>query len=62
MVIEGVAGAEIDIVGVSGRFIEGIRGGSGRLMVGTAGEESGKLITGIEIDARFTWIEGVSGS
>jgi hypothetical protein len=62
MLIEGVAGAEIDIVGMSGRFIAGIGGESGRLIVGIAGEESGKLMTGTENGARVTWIEGVSGS
>ena len=60
MLILGIAGAETDIVGASGKLILGADGSSGRVMVETEGE-SGKLMTGTETNASFTWIEGVPG-
>lgn len=62
MLIEGMSGADTDIVGASGRFIVGMEGESGNFIVGTGEEESGILMTGTETWALFTWIEGVSGS
>lgn len=52
-VIDGMAGADIDIDGASGRFIVGTGGlESGRLIVGILGLESGKFIVGT-IGAEF---------
>jgi hypothetical protein len=62
MLIEGMLGVETDIVGAPDKFIVGIEGESGRFIVGIEGVESGKLMTGTETGALFTWIEGVSGS
>ena len=46
-VIWGIPGAEIEIVGASGRFIVGTEGvESGKFIVGTCGLDSGRLVVG----------------
>lgn len=62
MLIVGTGGAETEISGASGKLIVGIDDSSWRFIAGTGGVESGKLMTGTEIDGTlFTWIEGASG-
>jgi hypothetical protein len=63
MLIEGVAGSDIEIVGAPGRTMVGTDGvDSGNLMVGTDGAEFGKLMLGAGLSgASFISIEGASG-
>jgi hypothetical protein len=61
MLIVGVVGVEMDIVGPSGKLMVGTDGSSGKFMVGIEGAESGKLMTGAETAASFTWTEEASG-
>lgn len=63
MLIEGVAGSDIDIVGAPGRTMVGTDDDdSGKLMVGIDDAEFGKFMLGTGLSgASFISIEGASG-